>query len=267
MTAPSRSHRAALAYARLGVRVIPLGDGGTERAKLPRIPEWQNAGTLQTETIDSWWNIWPEANVGALTGHGRAVVDVDPKAGGLVSLEAMEEAHGAMPLTPTVKTGSGGLHFWFALPDGVVLGNSAGRLGPGLDTRANGGQVVLPPSIHPNGQPYSWLGEARIGEVPFAPMPPWMLAELLGTAGTPKAAPPQEWEGLVSTGAGNGTRNQNLTRIAGHLMRRFVNPQLAYSLIQSWNAQNCHPPLSAREVSTLCDSIAAKELHRREVAS
>lgn len=261
MNAPSRLHRAALAYARLGVRVIPLAD----RGKVPRIPEWQNAGTLQAETVNTWWRTWPDANVGGLTGHGRDVLDVDPKNGGLVSLEAIEEAHGALPLTPTVKTGSGGLHFWFTLPDGVVLGNSAGKLGPGLDIRGDGGQVVLPPSIHPNGTPYSWLGEARIGEVPFAPMPEWMLAELTGTSTTAgRAVPPQEWAGLVSGGASNGTRNVNLSRIAGHLLRRYVAPPLVYSLVQAWNTVNCHPPLTAGEVSTLCNSIASKELRRRE---
>mgnify|MGYP001765840809 CR=1 FL=1 len=257
----SKLGRAALAYVGLGLRVIPLAGQG----KVPILQDWGSRGTLLPEIVKDWWTEWPNANVGGLTGRGLAVVDIDPANGGLISLEALQDAHGPIPLTPTVKTGSGGTHFWFRLPGGLRLPNSAGRLGPGVDVRGDGGQVVLPPSIHPNLTPYSWLGEARIGEVPFAPMPEWMLFELAG-ATTGATAAPVEWTALADDGAAEGTRNASLARIAGHLFRRFVNPPLAVSLVKSWNAVNCHPPLPEREVETIIESIAGRELRRREGA-
>ncbi|MGI5516009.1 bifunctional DNA primase/polymerase [Streptomyces sp. CA-106131] len=39
---------------------------------------------------------------------------------------------------------SGGFHLYFAAPPGVRLGNTAGRLGKRIDTRAWGGHVVAP---------------------------------------------------------------------------------------------------------------------------
>ncbi len=57
-----------------------------------------------------------------------------------------------VPLTPRCETGSG-MHYYFKHPGGEVR-NSAGRLGPGLDIRADGGYVVAPPSRHPNGRTY-----------------------------------------------------------------------------------------------------------------
>jgi hypothetical protein len=242
----------------MGFRVHPL----KPRDKVPILDDWPNAATLQPEIARAWWTERQDCNVGIVVSRGLAVLDIDPKNGGLISLEALVEAHGALPPTPQVKTGSGGSHYYFGLPDGVVLSPSLGKLAPGIDFPK---QVVAPPSIHPSGTPYSWLGEARLGEVPLAPMPDWMLAELLGTAaGTGKATPPTEWEGLASGGANNGTRNANLARIAGHLLRRYVNPALVLSLVQSWNAQNCHPPLTDTEAQAVCESIAAIELRRRE---
>ena len=38
------------------------------------------------------------------------------------------------------------LHFYYALPDGVKLKNSAGVLGPGIDVRSEGGYVVARPN-------------------------------------------------------------------------------------------------------------------------
>ena len=54
-----------------------------------------------------------------------------------------------------METGGDGLHLWFLLGTEVIR-NSAGRLGPGLDVRGDGGYVVVPPSRHRSGSTHHW---------------------------------------------------------------------------------------------------------------
>jgi hypothetical protein len=75
---------------------------------------------------------------------GVFVLDVDADKWGFGSLEALEEEHGEPPPTWTVKTGGGGLHYYFNLPPDVEIRNSADKLGRGLDVRGEGGYVLLP---------------------------------------------------------------------------------------------------------------------------
>lgn len=157
MTAHAAAHR----YAARGWRVIPVPPG----EKYPRgFPNWQTVGTTDLATIDAWWTTNPDHGIGILTGpeSGIFVLDVDVADGkaGDETLHDLERLWGDLPATPTVRTGSGGLHYYFAWPTGADIRNSAsGTLGPGLDIRGAGGFVVAPPSIHPNGHPYEWIDE------------------------------------------------------------------------------------------------------------
>jgi hypothetical protein len=103
------------------------------------------AATTNEERVQAWWRTYPWANIGAPTGQksGFIVLDVDPKHGGLESLAALEAQHGTLD-TLTAITGSGGTHYYF-LPPATPLRNSVGDIAPGIDTRAEGGYVLLPP--------------------------------------------------------------------------------------------------------------------------
>lgn len=50
---------------------------------------------------------------------------------------------------------NGGRHYIFRQPEGMVLRNTTGRIAPRVDTRANGGYIVVPPSVVEN-RPYRW---------------------------------------------------------------------------------------------------------------
>ena len=54
------------------------------------------------------------------------------------------------------RTGRDGYHFYFKQPAGSDIRCSTGKLAPNVDVRANGGYVIVPPSIHENGNPYTW---------------------------------------------------------------------------------------------------------------
>jgi hypothetical protein len=160
---------AALDYARRGLRVLPILPG----AKRPPMAAWQDAATTDPDTITSWFTgPYRGHGVGIATGPASGIwaLDVDDYA----AYRALEAANTPLPDTLTNLTGSGGMHFLFRYPtDGRTIRNSAStRLGPGLDVRGDGGQIVAPPTVHPNGKRYEW--DAGQGET-IIDAPDWLL--------------------------------------------------------------------------------------------
>jgi hypothetical protein len=154
----------ALDYVGRGWRVVPV----LPRSKRPALTRWTEAATSDPDKVRQWWSEeHPDAGVGIVTGPGSGlwVLDVDDHD----ALLDLEERHGTLPATRTSITGSGGFHLLFRWPDGAEVRNDAGRrLGPGLDVRGEGGFIVAPPTVHPNGEEYAWdLGEPE--EVADAP--------------------------------------------------------------------------------------------------
>jgi predicted P-loop ATPase len=105
------------------------------------------------------------------TRSGVFVVDTDIKPGinGDMALTSL----GGMPTTRTVRTGSGGNHYYLNLPEGFNVHNSSGLVGPGIDIRGEGGFVVGPGSPHKSGGSYELVLDA-----PVADAPEWLLAIL-----------------------------------------------------------------------------------------
>ena len=149
----NRIEHAALAYAARGWNVLPV-----RRTKVPYIDEWTVKAATDEETIRSWWQKWPEANVGILTGaeSGIFVLDVDGEEGAASLSQLLAELEWEIPETLTVTTGRG-THFYFKYPGGTLGGKVGFR--PGLDIRAHGNMVVGPPSIHRNGSVYRFVSD------------------------------------------------------------------------------------------------------------
>ncbi|MGH9868606.1 MAG: phage/plasmid primase, P4 family [Candidatus Polarisedimenticolia bacterium] len=130
------------------------------------LDNWTTLGRPTPDLMRQWARA---GNVGVRTGavSGIFVIDEDPRNGGDVSSldlpdTLMSETGGA-----PAEDGRLGRHFYFRYPDGVRLGNSSGKLRPGIDTKGEGGQVVLPGSIHPEtGRPYRWLNNLNPAELP-----------------------------------------------------------------------------------------------------
>jgi len=158
---------AALGYAARGWPVLPLhwplGQGCScgrrncgNVGKHPLTEHGLHDGSLEPAEIRGWWTKWPDANIGIVTGQlsRLLVVDVDPRHGGLESLPRLESIIGPLPVSYTVTTGGGGTHYYFALPPGVAVPSSNGKIAPGIDIKADGGYIVAPPSLHKSGRCY-----------------------------------------------------------------------------------------------------------------
>lgn len=121
------------------------------------------AATTDRERLAAMCVRNPRGMLAVRTGapSGTILIDIDPHHGGRID-------PGRMPQTACVATGSGGWHLYYRHP-GKPVPCSQGRLGAGVDVRADGGYAVLPPSIHPStGRPYRWVGGRPMVEMPPA---------------------------------------------------------------------------------------------------
>ncbi len=90
------------------------------------------------------------------------VVDLDLLPGGIERFAEWEAKVGPVSRGHVVQTGGGGQQVYARVPAKYshLIGSSQGEtngLGPGIDIRAKGGQVVAAPSIHKSGNQYRWL--------------------------------------------------------------------------------------------------------------
>jgi hypothetical protein len=229
--------------------------------KHPLTPHGVTDATTDPAIITAWWHRYPWANVFIATGaeSGFFVLDVDKDKGGEETLTGLEDEHGHLPETPQARTGGDGRHILLQHP-GYHVPNRVGFL-PGLDIRGDGGYIIASPSIHKSGRRYAW--EIRPDEVQLAPSPPWLLDLVCGNSAT-KVTPPDEWRRLVSDGVDEGKRNASIARLAGLLLRHYIDSYVTLGLCLTWNAQRCRPPLDEDEVFQTVDSVARTELRRRQ---
>ncbi len=227
----------ALKYARRGWPIFPCEPRGNK----PLTEHGLKDASANEETIRAWWTHWPDANIGHPTGQ-HVVLNVDGTKGER-SLQELEVKRGTLPATLTAKTGKG-RHLYFT-PNGTRIRNSAGKLGPGLDVRGDGGYVILPPSVHARGARYHWAGKESI-----APLPAW-VAELL-------AEPERTQAGDASAGEKikEGRRNARLTSLAGTMRLKAMTPAAIEGALLEENKMRCDPPLAESEVRQIAQSVS-----------
>ncbi len=174
-TQPDDPRTAAHAYAALGLRVIPIAPGH----KRPAMNRWVEAATTDRDIIDAWWTgLYRGHGIGLALGAWRGTwlfaVDIDRHdTDGEAEWDALLVQHDAAePATWTAHTGGGGRHLLFTAPREI----RNGRLAPGIDIRGAGGQILVAPTVHPNGRPYAWV--TAPGDADLAPAPAWLLGLL-----------------------------------------------------------------------------------------
>jgi len=252
----------ALRYAARGWPVFPCGWQG-ERRKHPLTEHGFLDASRDPSVIEVWWRRWPAANIGLPTGavSNFDALDIDPRHGGDESLAELEAQHGPLPFTIRAFTGGRGDHVLFRHRSGIT--NARGGLPVGIDVRGDGGYILAAPSIHPSGRAYAWDIDAHPDETGLADWPEWLFTIIV--TGRRRRAPelPEIWRGLVADGVSEGRRNEAVARLAGLLLRKYIDPYVALDLCRAWNICRCRPPLPDPEVTRTVESIAARELRRR----
>lgn len=216
------------------------------------------------EEINRWWQEYPDMGLAIITGEVSNVIvlDIDPRHGGDKTIKGKE-----IPDTWTVKTGGGGLHYYFKYPNlGKKIKNFTGENVdlPGVDLRASGGMAYAPPSIHPSGNRYEFAEGLAPWEVDLAPPPAWLLGIIKGRLKT-KVKKDNNWSEMWK-GVSTGDRNNTCVRLAGKLAHSGASEEEAVNILKQWNENNSdgqgNPnPLPEREVEKTVANIYRK--HRQ----
>ena len=186
---PTPLRDAAVYYAQeWDVPVFPLQPMGKEPLGAC-VPHGFKDATRDLRQIEAWWRAHPHANIGMPTGRvsDRFVIDIDVDTDtgkdGTATWARLINEHGDVD-APTVLTPRGGQHLYFR----YVKGLSSRKLGPDIDTRGNGGYVLLPPSIV-NGKSYVEDVGASFDDIPLCEPPAWIIERLLTSQQAADVAP------------------------------------------------------------------------------
>lgn len=235
--------------------------------KHPATPNGSKDATHLADQIEAWFEQGThEWNIGVATGDisGLVVVDVDQGKGADINDLLVPGVDQMIFNTPKVKTGAG-LHFYYKLPPGVTVKNSASRLGKFIDVRGDGGYVIAPPSKHISGRNYELLNpdNDQILEFPKAwldklaqPLPSTSASGSNGNSANPFIVPASQPGIILPDSIDQGKRNVELTKIAGALRSKGLSEGAIYAALAVENQRICKPPLDDKELHLIAHSVA-----------
>jgi hypothetical protein len=232
----STVEREAFRYARAGIPVLPVS------GKLPLTKNGLTDATTQEGKLGFWFRNYKEAGVGLACGHplrsgGHLVVfDVDVKNDGDYHLGELEGERGGLPETWTVRTPSGGWHYYYKTPEPFKT-----RVGfrPGLELRGIGTYVVAPPSPG-----YRVETPAQIDQCPE-----WLIK--VANTGVDAGLAPALTETIPE-----GRRDATLTSLAGTLRARGLVAEEILPTLMAVNQRRCDPELPECDVVRIAKSVA-----------
>ena len=223
-------------------------------AKHPYPSKWQEVTSKQPEAIKAWWQAFKSPNAGVVTGKasGVVVLDIDPRHGGMDTLDDLQVRHGKLPESATVETGSGGFHYYFRDPSGLKNGTNIG--GKGVDFRGDNGFVVAPGSQHASGRDYDWYDEQTPDSVGFAPLPRWIYDLVY------KPPVKQVEISREGTKVSEGGRNVFLAGLAGAIRNRGCGYRTILACLIEANLECCIPPLKDEEIIIISKSVSKYQI-------
>jgi len=242
--------QAAKDYGAAGFPVVHLVPG----KKVPRLKGGYKSATTNQAAIEKLWAGCPTANVGIATGEksGLLVVDVDPRHGGEATMRQWQSSGWLPDDTPRARSAHGGWHFYFRLPEKLKNAPSKG-VADGVDIKANGGYIVAPPSKLADGGQYRW--EVRLSQEALREPPPELTEFLAKTLWPRKRPPAQGRNDAELPPIPEGSRNMELTRLAGKLRAVGLSVKAIQAALQVVNQERCQPPLPEDELQRIAESM------------
>ena len=234
----------ALYYAELGLAVFPLA----YRNKVPAVEGGCKVATTEKSKIERWWNQNPRYNIGIATGNksnGLVVIDLDvDKNKGIDGYEVLRDwqnKHGELPETWQSITGRGGYHYFYK--DTITHSNKVG-LYEGVDIRGEGGYIVAPPSVHPNGNIYEW--EQGPEEYEIAQVDNIVNDFLKGEKQRRDSEDKTNFK--VPELIPEGERVDTIVRLIASLRTKGLDDDAIKAAVRVENEKRCNPPLKEKEL-------------------
>jgi len=225
-----------------GLGVIPLAF----KSKRPALSAWAEFQQRRADASElfQWFGNGQSANLGIVTGwvsgggdgHSLVVLDFDDpdeyKRWAKTNLALVNS-------TWVAKTGGGGYHVFLRVPGAAKTTKM-----PGGDVKGEGGYVVCPPSVHPDGGGYTWASKTdQIATVDT----------LAGLIGLP--APERRPATAGGDSIPQGQRNSTLTKLAGTMRRGGMGEAAILAALDADNRARCDPPLPEAEVRRIAASV------------
>ncbi len=242
----------AIDLARRGWAVFPL----KHRSKIPATGNGFKAASSDPVEVERMFGD-KDLNVGIATGpaSGFWVLDLDGE-DGIEALARLEEQHGKLPTTVSVKTGAGE-HRYFAT-NGVEINNRAKIDGMSIDVRGDGGYAVAARSQHPDGHWYEYINDPD--STPIATATDWLVDLVVGK-------PKDEGLSFVvgggldladDPGASKGSRHHTALRLIGSALGRGEDLVEVARLAVDWG-RRCSPPMPDEDVLRIVGDLGRKE--------
>lgn len=232
-------------YVDNGWSVLPV----KPEEKRPYMTNWlQYTRTRATKhTVENWFRSLSNAGIGVVTGKVSNMVVLDVESDCPYPIEDLLRKY---PTQMYSRTGSGGYHLFYQYPTNVS--RVANRVGifERADLRADGGFIVLPPTIHPSGSRYEWIKKGALGAFPVG---------LLDLQSQPKVQD-DGWITEALRGVSEGGRNDTCARLAGYFFKKGINTDIVEALLLEWNERN-DPPMPVHEVRTTIKSIERSHIN------
>ena len=264
----------ALEYCRMGMSVVPL-----KPDKKSYIP-WKRYQTEKADEkqIKEWWNKWPNANSGIVTGaiSGIDSIDID-------SQEAYDTINDFYIDTnfssPIYKTPNKGYQIWVKHRNG--LSNAADvipTLVKGLDLRTDGGYTVAPHSkcsYEKHGKKivgsHQWLDHCSVRQVQISDWPSVLYDTIVqkcgnrgigGNGGNVEPATPSPWVDRFKGPITEGARDETIFHIANCIIKGGMPRNEAEQFLKLINSTSFSPPLSDSELAVKLKSALDRDESR-----
>jgi len=262
--ADSKLFQAAAFYRDRGLSILPCRlffDEKKKCKKPPLIKEWLSLQKKQVSMLEfhKWKSLLkdkPGVGLGIITGKVSNLIVVD--------IDSQESFDAIKPLlvgvhTVTVKTPNG-WHYYFKYRDG--FGNNVG-IDPssGLDIRAEGGYVLAPPSLYPDGRPYQFFAGGKfVDSSSVSPMPEILfnhmqklLIEKKGKRGGARVGAGREKVGgwfhkMMLEGVPRGGRTAAMVEAEGYMLGRKIPREMIETFITMFNSSLGEDGLNDREL-------------------
>ncbi len=258
-------------YRDLGFSCVPASMG----AKRPPVAWKKYQTAFATDEEITTWDQEAEdrlngaAQIGIVCGalSNLVVLDVDGPEG----WAWLRETKAHLPETAAVISSPGDgrdpdtrkVHYYYRHPGAATTSvPTKVKFRPGLDSRADGGFVMAPPSRHKAGHRYEWW--MTIDDYGIAPAPEWFLKALgvrrmVEISDTDQLPPDKD---INLDGVPKGERNAAAARNVGRWFAMGLDESEVILMASAWNQKN-DPPLKEKELETVIKSINQREARSR----